>query len=202
MNSRAEHATRTFISIFPPEEIQTELANIQAELKKALLPVRWEPPEKLHITMKFLGDLTPQQLEELSRHLPDAVKNFSSFEITLVQAGCFPSKRAPRIFWVGSEQNANATLVECFQTIESACAALGFAKDERPFHPHITLGRTKGIVSNGLPNSNGVFNLIKTLESITFEPLKFRCAEIAVMKSTLTQRGSFYQNVINIPLPP
>ncbi len=184
--------TRTFLGIFPPEEIQTELVNIQAELKKEPSPVRWEPPEKLHITMKFLDGLTSQQLEELSRHLPEALKKFSSFEITLTQAGCFPLKKSPRVFWVGSEQNANTALVECFRTIESACAALGFAKDEHPFHPHITLGRTKGIVSN---------NLIKTLESITFEPLKFRCAEIAVMKSTLTQRGSIYSNLTKFPLP-
>jgi 2'-5' RNA ligase len=190
--TKPQQSYRSFIGIFPPKEILTELVRIQDDLKKEPSPIRWEPPEKLHITMKFLGDLTAQQREKLCRYLPDALKNFSSFEITLTQAGCFPPKKSPRIFWVGSEQNTNAALVECFQAIESACAALGFAKDEHPFHPHITLGRTKGIVSAGL---------IKSLESITFEPLKFRCAEIAVMKSTLTQRGSFYSNVMNIPLP-
>lgn len=186
-----QQSHRTFLGIFPPEEIQTELANIQAELKKEPSHVRWEPLEKFHITMKFLGDLNPQQFDNLCRHLPDAVKNFSSFEITLTHAGCFPSKKSPRIFWIGSEHNANAALVECYRTIESACVALGFAKDEHQFHPHITIGRAKG---------NVPLNLIKTLESITFEQLKFHCAKIAVMKSTLTQRGSFYSTIVNIPL--
>jgi 2'-5' RNA ligase len=199
--TKPQQSYRSFIGIFPPKEILTELVRIQDDLKKEPSPIRWEPPEKLHITMKFLGDLTSQQLKELCRHLSDALKNFPSFEITLTQAGCFPPKKSPRVFWVGSQQNANAALVKCFQAIESACAALGFAKDEHPFHPHITLGRTKGIVSTGPPNSGEVFNLLKTLESITFEPLKFRCVEIAVMKSTLTQRGSTYSNLTKFPLP-
>ncbi|MDE3058254.1 MAG: RNA 2',3'-cyclic phosphodiesterase [Bacteroidota bacterium] len=183
---------RTFIAIFPPKEILEKLLLIQSQLKNAGGNVRWEKEGKFHFTLQFWGNQPEEWLKDVSTEIQTFCSQLPAFTITITKVGCFPSKRSPRIFWIGSEPNENPNLIELTKHIQTITQHNGLEPDEHPFHPHITLGRAKGNVPS---------NLIKTLESITFEPLQFRCAEIAVMKSTLTQRGSFYSNIINIPLP-
>jgi 2'-5' RNA ligase len=98
---------------------------------------------------------------------------------------------APKIVWIGSQPSDNLDLSRCFGAVEEACAEVGFKKDEWAFHPHITLGRVKGKISG---------NLIKTIENTTFEPLKFPCTELLVMKSDLSPSGSTYSKQHTITL--
>jgi 2'-5' RNA ligase len=182
---------RTFIGIFPPPEIQRTIAAIQSTFKVDNSLVRWESQNKFHITVKFLGDVGEKQLRQLQALLDAGAETIPPFEITLLSVGCFPSVHSPKIVWIGSPPDDNPDLVQCFGAVEEACAEVGFKKDERAFHPHITLGRGKGKISG---------NLIKTIENTTFEPLKFPCTELLVMKSDLSPSGSTYSKQRTISL--
>ncbi len=174
---------RTFIGIFPPAEIQRTIAGIQSTFKVDNSLVRWESQNKFHITIKFLGDIAEKKLGQLKALLDAAAESISPFNITLLSVGFFPSMHSPKIVWIGSPSHEHPVLGQCFGAVEEACAEAGFKKDERAFHPHITLGRVKGKISG---------NLIKTIENTTFEPLKFPCTELLVMKSDLSPSGSTY----------
>jgi len=180
---------RTFIGIFPPPEIQSAIAAIQSTFKADNSLVRWEAQNKFHITIKFLGDIAEKQISQLQTLLVTAVESIPPFEITLLSVGCFPSARSPKIVWIGSPPDENPEIVRCFGSVEEACAGIGIEKDERAFHPHITIGRVKGLRPRRGKISG---NLIKTIENTTFEPLKFPCTELLVMKSDLSPSGSTY----------
>ena len=182
---------RTFIGIFPPPHIQSAIAEIQSSLKIDDSGIRWEDQKKFHVTMKFLGNVPQDQLHQLYIVLERKSQSISRFEITLTNAGCFPTARAPKTVWIGSWMDQNILLQDCFTAVENACASAGFKKEERRFHPHITLGRVKGKISE---------NLIKKIENTTFEPLQFLCTELLIMKSDLSPSGSAYSQLSSIPL--
>lgn len=182
---------RTFIGIFPPPHVQSAITDILTPLESDARAIRWEKQVKFHITMKFLGDILPEQLHQLQSFLIQECRPIRQFEILLKSFGCFPTTHAPKIVWIGSSGNENDWLVDCFKAVESACTSAGFKKDERPFHPHITLGRVKGNISE---------NLIKKIENTTFQPLQFLCTELLIMKSDLSPSGSAYSQLSSIPL--
>ncbi|HTR81623.1 MAG TPA: RNA 2',3'-cyclic phosphodiesterase [Bacteroidota bacterium] len=182
---------RTFIGIFPPPEVQATISRVQHGLKKEDSAVKWEVENKFHATVKFLGDVLPGQLQELQSALTESSKTLPQFSVKLSTVGCFPDRNNPRIVWIGSNSDENAPLTECAAAVNELCVSKGFKKNDRAFHPHITLGRTKGKLSNGL---------IKTIENATFEPIQFFCKELLVMKSNLSPSGSAYSRLSTIPL--
>ena len=182
---------RTFIGIFPPPDIQAAIAHSQALLKPDSSGVRWEAQNKFHITLKFLGNLNPPQEEKLRSELSPAGEALAPFSIVLRSIGCFPDVRSPRIIWIGSSRDGNPSLSKCFAVVDEYCAVAGFKEEERPFLPHITLGRVKGKISDVL---------IKKIETVTFEPLQFLCTELLIMKSDLSPSGSAYSQQFIIPL--
>lgn len=182
---------RTFLGIFPPPEIQSKIADVQSSFNIDGSGVRWELQSKFHVTLRFLGDVAEKRLQELQVFLHKEAATIPPFETRLLRVGCFPSDRSPKIVWIGSSRDENAELVRCFSAIDTSCTRAGFKKEERVFHPHITLGRVKGKVSE---------NLIKLIENTTFEPLKFPCTELLVMKSDLSPSGSTYSKQCSISL--
>ncbi len=191
--SRDKHikGVRTFIGVFPPPDVQSIINRIQSSLKSEESPVRWEKQNKFHITLKFLGDLSAGQIEAIRSGLSNAVRSVGQFTVLLNRVGCFPSAESPKIVWIGSEPGENARLSECSILVESLCVSEGLKKEDRIFHPHITLGRVKGKISP---------LLIKKIENTTFEPIQFLCTELLVMKSDLSPSGSAYSQLFIIPL--
>ena len=182
---------RTFIGIFPPPHIQSAIAEIQSSLKIDASAIRWEVQKKFHVTIKFLGTVSSEQLQRLQPLLTEKGQSINQFEIKLTNIGCFPTAHAPKIVWIGSLGDENILLADCFTAFETTCISAGFKKEEHQFHPHITLGRVKGKISE---------NLIKKIENTTFEPLQFLCTELLIMKSDLSPSGSTYSQLSNIPL--
>ncbi|HTY11027.1 MAG TPA: RNA 2',3'-cyclic phosphodiesterase [Bacteroidota bacterium] len=182
---------RTFVGIFPPSEIRSAIADIQSTLRPGDPAVRWELQEKFHVTIKFLGDISSEQLHALKSLLHQALQPCRQFEIRLDTVGCFPDSRMPKIVWIGSARDENKEITKCFDAVERACTLAGFSKDDRSFHPHITIGRVKGRTSE---------NLIKKIENTTFEPLQFLCTELLIMKSDLSPSGSAFSQLSSIPL--
>jgi len=118
------------------ERLQLFLDGVQGFAPDA----RWVRPESMHVTLKFIGEKPAEAVEDIKRTLANIQVN--AFEISFRGFGFFPSAKAPRVFWVGIE--AGPRLAELAKAVDEAMAALGVAKEEHAFSPHLTLARRGG----------------------------------------------------------
>jgi 2'-5' RNA ligase len=132
---------RAFIAIDLSPEIHQRLNEVLENYKRQLgtTPIRWVAVMNIHLTMKFLGDLSLSNLNILTDMIQTEVSSHHQFEISVGGSGAYPNNRQPRVIWVGVE--APQELVAVQNGIESAAARLGYAREERAFSPHLTLGR-------------------------------------------------------------
>jgi 2'-5' RNA ligase len=132
---------RTFIAIDLSEEIYRRLDEVAHNLQERLsgVPIRWVPVRNIHVTLKFLGDVSNKNLEVLKKLLESEAHGHSPFEISVGDLGAFPSERRPRVLWAGVEAPQELTALQ--HGIEAETARLGYAPEDRPFSPHLTLGR-------------------------------------------------------------
>lgn len=128
---------RLFIAIPMPEFVRNRLA----ELQQPVDGVRWQETEKLHLTLKFLGDTESDRAQKLQSAL-DTI-DLPSFSIWMNGLGYFPQKGQPRVLWVGVKKNE--PLKQLYSEIEDQCTNLGFDPEKRSFKPHITIGRIKSV---------------------------------------------------------
>lgn len=182
---------RLFVAIETPHAVRAKLADVITTLRATNADVRWEQTEKLHITLKFLGDTDERKLESIIASLEQIAQSFPEFSIRYASLGCFPHQREPRIIWAGVGE-ADATLAHLARSIDDALAALGFRKEERAFHAHVTLGRVK--------SQRNVHHLLRTMESITFESQPEHVAHFVLVKSELKQSGSVYTTLHHMRL--
>jgi len=144
MNERQE-TIRSFIAIQLTDEARGGLAQLQGELKNILPPntVRWTSPKNIHLTLHFLGDVDKNQLETISRTVHELSHRHTALILDLVNLGCFPNTRRPRIVWVGLSGEIDA-LAHIQQELGKALqAAIGFQPESRKYSPHLTIGRVK-----------------------------------------------------------
>lgn len=179
---------RCFVAIDAGAEVRAAAAALHASGSTPGL--RWEDPSKLHITLKFLGNVGLHVLETLSEQLSGTLRYRSSFDIVYEGLGAFPSFERPRIFWLGVRDPQS--LIALQREVEAVTHNLGFAEDDRPFHPHITLARIR--------QHTATHRLTATLKSLTLEPVLTRCSEVLLMKSELRPETSKYTIVQSIPL--
>ncbi len=132
---------RLFIAIDVPEDIKQELRLIQDSLSICPSRVRWTGPDGIHLTLRFLGNVDENRIGEIEGMLDQATKGYSPFELIVEDVGCFPDIRKPRVIWAGV--HGDDTLLSIHGEIEEGLFRLGFMKEKRPFHPHLTLGRIK-----------------------------------------------------------
>lgn len=184
-------SVRSFVALDTPEAVRIAILDVQSRLKLSGADVRWEPPEKFHATIKFLGNVDEALLPAVVMAIQQSLKSFHAFEVAYTHLGCFPSMKRPRIIWAGCA-NIDGTLRRTKEALDHALLTYGFEEEERDFHPHITLGRVR--------NPKALKNLIPTMESLTFEPHPFRCGEILLMKSTLKAQGSEYSRIYSFSL--
>lgn len=188
---------RTFVAIELDAAMQRALRDLQARLarERAARFVRWVAPENIHLTLKFFGDVEASRLPDLERAITDASANASPFNLALENLGAFPNLKQPRVVWVGlqGEIEIAARLAE---KIDAAGAALGYARETRPFAPHLTLGRVKRDVS---PNDSRLIG--EMIENVKVGALgNFRVERVSVMKSELKPSGSVYIRLSSIEL--
>jgi RNA 2',3'-cyclic 3'-phosphodiesterase len=132
---------RAFIAVNISPEIKQRLTLISEDLQRALrgVPVRWVPVENIHLTLKFLGDVSETNLDLLMKLLKAEAGSHPVFELSAGELGAFPSIRRPRVIWVNIQ--APAELATLQRGIDNETARLGYAREQRPFSPHLTLGR-------------------------------------------------------------
>lgn len=133
---------RTFLGIDLPFSVQSEIGQKQQSIKREINGLSWVNPDNLHITLKFLGATTESQIEEIQKTLERSLEGTSPFLIELGGLGVFPDKHAPQILWIGIEGLTNE-LLDLASQVEESVVPIGFQKDDKSFHPHLTIARIK-----------------------------------------------------------
>jgi 2'-5' RNA ligase len=132
---------RTFIAIPLSEELKRAIGRVQRELADALPEMRWVKPETIHLTLAFLGDISQDSLENVASSMLSIGDLFAPFEVRVAGLGAFPSPARPRVVWLGLEECA--PLLQLQAVLTEKLVSAGLPGDNRPFTPHLTLGRTR-----------------------------------------------------------
>jgi 2'-5' RNA ligase len=179
---------RSFIAIELPEEAKEGLARLKKELERDEHKfVKWVDPGGIHLTLKFLGNIPSKRVTEITEAIEKAALVISPFHLEISGLGAFPSLRQARVFWVGIGGEVDK-LSRLQQNIDSALAALGFAKEERPFMPHLTLARIRQGASPLERRSFG-----ELVGSTIFEDkYHVKVETLSLMRSQLTPAGAIY----------
>jgi 2'-5' RNA ligase len=138
---------RAFLASEIPPSLQDAVESATSGLCKKLGPdlIRWVPARNIHLTLKFLGDVSPSNLDLIKQMLMTEAAQHPAFDVEVEGFGSYPTSRRPRVLWVGL--NAPAALISLQHAIEAATARLGYASEERGFSPHLTIGRVRQNVS-------------------------------------------------------
>ena len=183
-------AVRTFICLQPPAFARDRLASTQQRLRESGAQVSWVKPHNIHLTLKFLGSVPTERLQEVVRAVQRAAAPAPPIPLELTVLGCFPDRRAPRVVWAGLKQLPKELRV-LQQRVEKELVAIGFSAESRPFSPHYTLGRVRS--GRNLPK------LMVAMEAEKLEALRFESSEVVVMASRLHASGALYTPISRIP---
>lgn len=134
---------RAFLGIGLPAGVREAIASAIAQVRGLHEPVAWTAPKNLHITLKFLGEMPPERAMLVERSMRVVASGIDPFSLTAEGGGTFPGARNPRVLWVGLLEPLELVR-QLQQNMESALSEAGFPREDRPFHPHITVGRTRG----------------------------------------------------------
>jgi 2'-5' RNA ligase len=187
---------RTFIAVEIPAGIQDAIAQSTASLKNALPKtlVRWVAPQNVHLTLKFLGDVSPTTLEQLVEKLRAKAASYGTFSMSVSGLGAFPSPHRARVIWIGLE--APPALETLRGGLEAAAVGLGFAPEERQFSPHLTIGRVGQNVS-----AADLARIRTALEARKVGVLGTLGVEaVHIFKSDLRPGGAVYTRLYTLPL--
>lgn len=132
--------TRTFVAVSPSDETRAQAAKLAAELRPSAAHIQWVVPTNLHWTLHFLGNVEDTTLPAVCDVVATAVGNFEPFLLTAGGAGAFPSPEKPRTLWLGTTEGTRQ-LVALQAAVKAGLDQLGFRGENRPYVPHLTLGR-------------------------------------------------------------
>ena len=183
---------RLFIAIEIPDEIKTELMEVQHRLRNSGVEASWPRPEGIHLTIKFLGEVSEEKITEILKTLRHTVEGAVPFRLEVGGVGAFPGPKNARVAWIGLSGETE-DLARLQVIVENAMARIGIAREERKFTPHLTLGRIKYIRSRD--------RWLKAMEEIKDIKLPgFDVVSISLMKSELKPSGAVYSEVGRIVL--
>jgi len=198
---------RTFLAIELPQELRAELAALQQELKQRIEPemkrevrISWVQPNKMHLTIKFLGDMDEQVIDPLLGAIEQAMGSQLSVNVPFERIGAFPRPQSPRVLWAGPPESwergvDGKRVAEIHSAIEQACEGVGFLREAKPFSPHLTLARIKAgeCLVGGVLTKSGVMDRPLLLGSLMME-------SVVLMKSELQPTGSVYTKLGDVML--
>ena len=187
---------RSFIAIELPAEVKKSLRELQAQLKAGSpAPVKWVEPNNVHLTLKFLGNVAADRIDEISSAMTEAVRGISPFSLEVTELGVFPNPRRVQIVWVGLGGEADK-LSSLQQRIESKLAKLGFPPENRRFTPPLTLARIRDRATPQERESLGQLVTETRLDTAQ----SFSVDSVKLMKSQLTPEGPIYTCLSSAPL--
>lgn len=177
---------RLFIAVHVDVPILNKIAKFVKPFKEKYKSVKWVPIENMHLTLKFLGDVQNDLVEEIQDRL--SLIDSPAFNLKLINVGAFPNMRSPKIFWIGIEEEEDL-FTQLFNNVEDQLEHLDFPKEKRAFSPHLTLCRFKDKIPQELTNdfksySNGEFRVQFINQfSLIQSKLKSTGAEYTVLKN-------------------
>jgi len=187
---------RCFIAVELPDELKKGLTQLQSRLKSGEQPgIKWVDPYSIHLTLKFLGSVAVDRIDEITRAIEEAARGMPPFYLEVKELGVFPNLRRVQVAWVGVSGEVDK-LGQLQQRIESNLARLGFAPESRPFTPHLTLARLRDQASPAERQRLG-----ELIVSTRFETAyTIEVDAISLMKSQLTRDGAIYSRISSIGL--
>lgn len=187
---------RSFIAIELPDELKAGLSQLLSGLKRGNQPwVKWVDPYSIHLTLKFLGSIAADRIDEIVMAMEDAAQGITPFHLEVKELGVFPDLRRVQVAWVGIKGDVDK-LGQLQQRIESNLAQLGFTPELRPFTPHLTLARLR---SEALPNERQ--RLGQLIVDTKFEAnYSIEVDSINLMRSQLTREGAIYSRISSVKL--
>ena len=187
---------RSFVAVELPEELKRELIALNGRLKSGgHAGVRWVDPRGIHLTLKFLGDVSLDRLDDITAALVEATRGLSPFQLEVGGLGVFPNPRRVRVAWVGISGEIDR-LQHLQQQVESSLAKIGFPAEARGFTPHLTLARVRDQVSPDEQQSFGHF-----IESSDFKSShNIMVDTVFLMRSQLTRQGAIYSRLSSVEL--
>lgn len=190
---------RLFIAVELNPDLRQAILALQEGLKLQLAPrsVRWTNPDGIHLTLKFLGDTAPDRLEEVSRGLAAAAAGFPPFQLQVAGMGCFPNPHRPRVLWVGVPEVPQA-LAGLQRAAELQMHKLGFPREDRPFRPHLTLGRVSDRISTVEREQLSRVLAQTQVGNLGTVPV----TEVTLFQSDLKPTGAIYTALSRAPLSP
>jgi 2'-5' RNA ligase len=182
---------RTFIAIELPEGVKKQIDQVQAPLKKTDAFVSWVKPQNIHVTLKFLGEVSEERIGEVFSGTAKALEGVKGFTMSLEGMGAFPDFRRPRVIWIGAG-SGEQELSHMAQSIEAEMEKIGFPREKRKFSAHFTIGRVK--------SPKNIQELAEMVESSDFRTEEIPVKEVVVMRSQLHPTGAIYTPLKKIPL--
>ena len=137
--ARARDRVRAFIALELDAGLRAALGGLTDDVRHRFAALRWVRPEDVHLTLRFLGDTSPSQVERLRESLGAAAARCPRAEVPVSGFGLFPEEGSPRVLWLGLE--LPEPMIALQAACEAAAVAAGFPPETRPFSPHLTLGR-------------------------------------------------------------
>ena len=176
---------RTFIAIDISAAVmgacETHINSLRAGFKD--VRISWASPEKLHVTLKFLGDTEGSLISRLNDGIAAVAAKHRPFTLRLSRSGVFPSKSRPRILWIGIEDDSKS-IPALYSSIEAVCEGVGFERETREFRPHLTIARIR--------EPDRAAELAGAHLTANIEPIEFMVTEVVLYESRLGPTGSTY----------
>lgn len=176
---------RTFIAIELSPEIKVKLDILQERLKQSGATVKWVNPDSMHLTLKFLGNISTSLILSLKDVLESIGRETTSFQIAFSKIGTFGKTDHPRVIWVGVEEGEKEIL-EIKRKLEERLEKIDIPLESRPYHAHLTLGRVKFSKNENLKKAVDLLNADLSTTA------KMTVSNVQLLKSTLTPKGAIY----------
>jgi len=192
----ASDKVRLFVAIFPPESVIQRLMETIRTLAETLpkKAIAWSSPEQIHLTLNFLGGTPRDRIPDLERALAEVCSFAKCHYLEAAGLGCFPTPRRPRVVWAGLADPSGA-LLSLKNKLDERLTELGYAKEERTFQPHLTIGRVKELDA---AMRLDVTPAVKEIRERSFG--RWTVSQVDLMQSVLSPHGALYSVVKSFPL--
>ncbi|MDW8027103.1 MAG: RNA 2',3'-cyclic phosphodiesterase [Armatimonadota bacterium] len=183
-------SVRSFIALELSDEVKRLLGELLQDLRRTKAAVKWVEVENLHLTLKFLGDVPEEQIGDIVAALKVVAQEILPFSFKVCGVGGFPNLSRPRVLWIGVEPSENLMVLQ--KMVEQSMERLGFAPEGRDYHPHITLGRVKGMA--GMEKVKAIFaeNANKSFGIVSVN-------HMTLFRSDLSKEGPTYKPLAKLP---
>lgn len=190
---------RLFIALVLPKHLQDEIQSIIQQLQENIdnaKDVRWVAPENLHLTLKFLGNTHPNQIQAIKDALTQIANRHFAFRLRLNKLGAFPKLNKASVLWLGLEGQENE-LQGLQQDVAIAMTDIGFAAEEKDFHPHLSIGRVKRHVHD-VETRQQIGQALRNCPAKV--AAEWHCQKVFLMKSDLRPQGAQYTSLFEVNL--